>query len=155
MAATLVAVAIVGVIFVSGSSANLAPSTFEGNDGNLVVNSRHRLGQLPDQLRPTKVGCLVDTPSGSSDNAFGQGTAEDDTNVTIVDGSIPPNKNDLTRSYIASEVVGGNNYLYLAWERAFNTGSANIDFELNQNPTPGFDGSTRPVRTQPHRRATS
>ena len=110
MAATLVAVAIVGVIFVSGSSANLAPSTFEGNDGNLVVNTGTDWASFPINCGATKVGCLVDTPSGSSDNAFGQGTAEDDTNVTVVDGSIPPNKNDLTRSYIASEVVGGNTY---------------------------------------------
>ena len=36
-----------------------------------------------------------DLPSGSGDNSFGQGTAEDEPNPTIVDGSIPPNKSDL------------------------------------------------------------
>jgi uncharacterized repeat protein (TIGR01451 family) len=142
-AATALAVAaLCSVIFVAGSGATLAPpATFEGNDGNLVVNSTADWASFPINCA-TGAGCLVDTPSGSSDNAFGQGTQEDDTSVTVVDGSIPPNKNDLTRSYITSEVLGGNTYLYLAWERAVNTGSANIDFELNQNPTPGFDGST-------------
>src|SRR5919201_3141411 len=36
-----------------------------------------------------------DQPSGSGDDAFGQGTSEDDVNPTIVKGSIPPNKSDL------------------------------------------------------------
>lgn len=86
---------------------------------------------------------VVDLPSGKSDNSFGQGTKENDTSVTVVTGSIPPNKNDLTRAYLYNDQASGGSFLYLAWERAVNLGDAHIDFELNQNATSGFDGSTR------------
>ena len=126
------------VLFVSGSGANLAlPNTFEGDDGNLVVNA----AGATDWANVSPV-INDDVPSGSNDNSFGQGTKEDDPNVTIVTGSIPPNKNDLTRSYFSTKSVGGHTYLYLAWERAVNTGSANLDFELDQNATPNWSGST-------------
>ena len=36
-----------------------------------------------------------DKPTGPADDAFGQGTSENDANPTIVAGSIPPNKSDL------------------------------------------------------------
>ncbi len=83
----------------------------------------------------------VDLASGGGDNSFGQGTKEDSPNVSVVSGSIPPNKSDLTRFYEASEFVGGNNggnFLYLAWERTNVLGSANMDFEINQATTPGL-----------------
>jgi hypothetical protein len=81
----------------------------------------------------------IDKTSGSTDNAFGQGTKEDNSAVTIVTGSIPPNKNDLTRFYEASETAAnGHTYLYLGWERLVNIGNANLDFEISQNPTAGF-----------------
>jgi hypothetical protein len=118
--------------------ANLPGSTFEGNDGNLVVDTP---GNTDWANAPNRVVGL-DLPSGPTDNSFGQGTKEDSPNVTVVTGSIPPNKNDLTRFYIGSEFTGGNNFLYLAWERAVNIGSANLDLEINQNATAGFTGST-------------
>jgi hypothetical protein len=43
---------------------------------------------------------------------------------------------------VGSEFASGSNFLYLAWERAVNTGSANMDLEINKNPTPGFTGTT-------------
>jgi hypothetical protein len=125
--------------------ANLAGSTFEGGDGNLVVNTtgNHDWANAPNRV----VG--VDVPSGTSDNSFGQGTNEDDPNVVTVTGSIPPNKNDLTRFYIASEHVGTSDFLYLAWERAVNIGNANLDFEINQATTAnlGVAGKHTIVRT--------
>ena len=135
---TLTALALFAVVFVAASSANLAGSTFEGNDGNLVVNTA---GNSDWANAPNRVVGL-DQPSGSSDNAFGQGTKEDGANTTVVTGSIPPNKNDLTRFYIGSEFAGGSNFLYLAWERLVNIGNANLDLEINQNPTAGFTGTT-------------
>jgi len=134
----LLAVLAMLVALVTTASANLAGSTFEGNDGNLVVNTA---GNTDWSNAPNRV-TGVDQPSGSADNAFGQGTKEDSPNVTVVDGSIPPNKNDLSRFYIGSEFTGGSNFVYLGWERAVNIGSANLDFELNQNPTAGFTGTT-------------
>jgi hypothetical protein len=118
--------------------ANLTGSTFEGNDGNLVVNTT---GNTDWENAPNRV-VGVDQPSGSTDNAFGQGTKEDKANVTVVDGSIPPNQNDLTRFYVGSEFASGSNYLYLGWERAVNIGNANMDFEINQKATSGFTGTT-------------
>jgi hypothetical protein len=112
--------------------ANLTGSTFEGNDGNLVVDTP---GDTDWANAPHRVVGL-DLPSGTGDNAFGQGTKEDDPAVKVVTGSIPPNKNDLTRFYVGSEFTSGSNYLYLAWERLVNIGAANMDLEINQKTQP-------------------
>jgi uncharacterized repeat protein (TIGR01451 family) len=134
--ATLVVVAVFSVVFVAASGANLNSSPFEGADGNMVVDTNGHTDW--ESLSPPVLRTLPDVASGSSDNSFTQGSKEDDPNVTIAEGSIPPNKNDLTRAYAATETVGGDTFLYLAWERQPNpNGSANIDFELNQATTSG------------------
>jgi hypothetical protein len=129
---------VLALTLVSPGFANLAGSTFEGNDGNLVVDTA---GNTDWANAPSRVVGL-DQPSGTSDNAFGKGTKEDDPNVQVVTGSIPPNKNDLTRFYVGSEFANNSNFLYLAWERAVNIGAANMDLEINQHPTSGFTGTT-------------
>jgi len=117
-------------------SAPLAGSTFAGGDGNLMA--------LPSTFGTTDwqnvagLNAGIDVASGSGDNSFGQGTKEDNAAVTVVSGSIPPNKSDLTRFYEASEFANGSNFLYLAWERTNVLGSANMDFEINQATTPGL-----------------
>jgi hypothetical protein len=119
--------------------ANLPGSTFEGGDGNMIVNTPGNT----DWANVAGVNTGIDRPSGSTDNSFGQGTKEDNPAVSVVTGSIPPNKNDLTRFYEASELASnGHNYLYLGWERLVNIGNANLDFEINQKTTSGFTGST-------------
>jgi hypothetical protein len=131
--------AVVTLGLAGAASANLPGSTFEGNDGNLVVNTPGNT----DWANVAGLNSGIDNPSGSGDNAFGQGAKEDNAAVTVVDGSIPPNKNDLTRFYEASELAANNhNYLYLGWERTVNIGNANLDFEINQNKTAGFTGTT-------------
>jgi hypothetical protein len=114
--------------------ASLPGSTFEGNDGNLVVNTPGNADWVnaPNRVRGD------DLPSGRTDNSFGQGTKEDDASVTVVTGSIPPNKSDLTRFYVASEFANGSNFLYLAWARSNVLGSANMDFEINKLAQPGL-----------------
>src|SRR5690349_23188949 len=84
---------------------------------------------------------LTDTPSGTNDNSFAGGTKESDTSVGITTGSIP-DKNDLLRAYLSSETVGGKSFLYLAWVRSVSNGDAHVDFELDQNSTPGWTGAT-------------
>jgi len=126
------------LLVASTASANLSGSTFEGSDGNLVVTHTGNTDWINAPARVTG----TDLSNSKLDNAFGQGTNEDDPAVTVVNGSIPPNKNDLTRFYVSSEFAGGSNFLYLAWERAVNIGSANLDFELNQTATAGFNAST-------------
>jgi hypothetical protein len=131
---TVAIAALVVLVFAMPVLANLSGSTFEGGDGNLLVDTA---GNTDWQNAPNLVVGL-DNASGGSDNAFGQGTKEDNASVTVVSGSIPPNKSDLTRFYVASEFANDANYLYLAWERSNVLGSANMDFEINQATTPGL-----------------
>ncbi|HEV2450660.1 MAG TPA: prealbumin-like fold domain-containing protein, partial [Streptosporangiaceae bacterium] len=112
----------------------LSGSTFEGGDGNLLVNTPGNT----DWANVKGLNPGFDLPSGTGDNSFGQGTKEDNPAVTVVSGSIPPNKSDLTRFYEASEFASNSNFLYLAWERTNVLGSANMDFEINQVTTPGL-----------------
>lgn len=63
---------------------------------------------------------------------------------SVIDGSIPNNKSDLTRLYVANQRVNSKEYLYLAWERAQEpTGTTNMDFEFNQSGTLSANGVTR------------
>jgi hypothetical protein len=141
----LVAAAALVALFVGGASAHLTGSTFGGGDGNLTCNDTN--GALDwNCLAPGGSPALhigTEQFTGQDDNSFGQGTKENNTNVTLVAGGIPPNKSDLTRFYEASEVlpVSGSNhvFLYLAWERSNVLGSANMDFEINKTGTPCLD----------------
>jgi hypothetical protein len=130
MATTFVAGLVLALVAPAG--ANLPNSTFEGHDGNLVVNTA---GNADWENAPNRVRG-DDLASGKGDNSFGQGTKEDGPNVSVVTGSIPPNKSDLTRFYAANEFVSNSNFLYLAWERSNVLGSANMDFEINKNTQP-------------------
>src|SRR6266702_7876400 len=103
-------------------SGPLTGSTFAGGDGNLLT-SPTTFGTT-DWQGVAGLNKGIDLTSGTTDNAFGQGTKEDDSNVSVVTGSIPPNKSDLTRFYEASEFANNSNYLYLAWERTNVLGSA-------------------------------
>ncbi|MFD8634738.1 hypothetical protein [Streptomyces sp. NPDC059533] len=84
---------------------------------------------------PFRPGVLVkaDRPSGNTDDAFGQGSKEDDPNPTIVFGSIPPNKSDLKNFGVFTEQNTTPKFLELFWQRVNNpSGTTNMDFELNQ-----------------------
>jgi hypothetical protein len=115
----------------------LTGSSFEGTDGDLVAGSGTDWANAPAR----QVG--IDLPTGSNDDSLGQGSKENDEVPTVVDGSIPNNKSDLTRFYVANEKVGANAFLYLAWERVQDpTGTTNIDFEINQSGTVSSNGVT-------------
>src|SRR5262249_28810704 len=130
-------------------------STFESGDGNLAVDT----SGLHDWNSPVEtISCGNTIPGGgancgldfdnhnSGDNSLGQGAKEDDVAPSVVTGSIPPSKDDLSRFYVNKERVNNNDYLYLAWERSNLLGSAHMDFEFNQSSTPGGNGVT-PLRT--------
>jgi hypothetical protein len=120
------------------STANvLSGSNFEIDvNGNLKVD-----GASPciDWLAggtgtPLRSGVLAkaDKPSGSTDDSFGQGTAENNANPTIVSGSIPPNKSDLKVFGVFTESTS-TKFLELFWSRVQSPqGTTNMDFELNQ-----------------------
>ena len=127
----------------------LSGSTFAGGDGNLLTNPT-TFGTT-DWQNVAGLNPGFDLPSGTGDNSFGQGTKEDDPNVSVVTGSIPPQKSDITRFYEASEFssVNNDNFLYLAWERTNVLGTANFDFEINQATQPDLTttGKKTLVRT--------
>jgi hypothetical protein len=129
--------------------ANLLLSGFDAGDGNLVVDNETTdwANVGIDCVSNPHVGCGLDKPTGATDDSFGQGTKEDDAVPTVVDGSIPNNKSDLLRFYVANNKENGKDFLYLAWERVQEpNGTTNMDFEFNQSATPSANGIT-PVRT--------
>jgi hypothetical protein len=80
-------------------------------------------------------GVLVkqDKKSGSEDDAFGQGTSEENPVPTIVSGSIPPNKSDLQNFGIYRESNATGKFLNLFWSRVNSpSGTVDMDFELNK-----------------------
>jgi hypothetical protein len=130
------------MLLVVPAAANLPGSPFDAGDGNLVLDD-----EAQDWANAPNLQVGLDFPTGQNDNSFGQGTKEDTEIPTVVDGSIPNNKSDLLRFYVANERVAGDEFLYLAWERVQEpSGTTNMDFEFNQNATLSSNGVT-PVRT--------
>jgi len=129
---TSIAALAAAAFFIAGAGATIGASNFEGNDGNLVVNTsgNHDWDNAPN----LHVG--QDLATGTGDNSFGQGSKEDNLNVTVGGGSIPNSKADLGRFAVASEIIGGSTYMYLAWTRENQSGTVNFDFELNQAAQP-------------------
>jgi hypothetical protein len=147
------------------NTATLTGSAFEiDTNANLIVNTSGCIDWLTGGTgTPFRNGVLAknDQPTGADDDSFGQGTAEDNPNPTIVDGSIPPNKSDLKAFGVFTEDVAGttNDFLELFWSRVQNpSGTTNMDFELNKefcDGTPAHcanNGSTKnPVYVTPKR----
>ena len=88
-----------------------------------------------------------DLPSGSNDDAFGQGTKEDSSDPKVVSGSIPPNKSDLSAfGYFLEATDAGDDYFHVFWSRVQNpSGTTNMDFEFNQSGD--VDDQGIPIRT--------
>jgi len=150
---TTVALGAAVLLLVASAGGTLTGSTFESGDGNLAVDT----AGLHDWNSPIQAitcpstpgagtNCGTDLIRSGDDNALGQGAKEDIPVPAVVTGSIPPNKSDLSRFYVNQEKAGGSDFLYLAWERTNVLGSANMDFEFNQDATPSGNGVT-PVRT--------
>ena len=138
----------------------LSGSDFEiDTDANLKVDGASPCidwlaGGTGSGLR-TGVSAKSDPNTGASDDAFGQGTSEDEANPTIVTGSIPPNKSDLKVFGVYTETSStGDKFLELFWSRVQNpSGTTNMDFELNQlfcdpGATPTNCADNGPVATE-------
>ena len=133
---------LLSVALVYPGLANLPNSTFDAGDGNLVLDD-----ETQDWVNAPNRAVALDVTPARDDNSFGQGTKEDTPVPTVVTGSIPPNKSDLTRFYVANQRLAGKEFLYLAWERVQEpSGTTNMDFEFNQSRTLSGNGVT-PVRT--------
>jgi hypothetical protein len=121
------------VVGTSTAAANLPGSTFEGNDGNLVVNTAGNT----DWANVSGLVTGNDLPTGQQDNSFGNGTKENDINVTVGLGSIPNSKADLGKFLFASEIAAnGDVLMYLGWTRVNTSGTTNFDFEINKAAQP-------------------
>src|ERR1043166_5401863 len=115
-----ITVAAFAVVFVAASSGNLTGSTFESTDGNLVkstgtdwCNAVNGSGVCTSTAPHLVQG--QDKAPGNNDDSFANGTKQDDAVPSIGNGGIP-NKGDLDRFYVANEVVGGTNFVYLGFE---------------------------------------
>jgi uncharacterized surface anchored protein len=130
------------------SASPLSGSSFEEGDGNLVVDTTKDWANAGIGCVGTpKVGCALDKETGQTDDAFGEGTSENDPVPSVVAGSIPNNKSDLLRFYLAQSKENQKDFLHLAWERVQEpNGTTNMDFEFNQSQTVSSNGITK-VRT--------
>ena len=126
---------------VSLPAAALGTSSFNALDGNLTDDGASETDWCTPA--PNRVVGL-DSPSGSSDTSFSSNNNKEDSNIpTLADGTIPNNKDDLLREYVASETIGTDLYVYLAWIRADSTGTSTIDFEFNQSDVVSSNGKTK------------
>ena len=157
----VVMVATASVLIVGAADATLSDSTFNTTNGSLTSTSLHdwnpagspagNIGPIDPITCPALgagTNCGVDLTGSKSDDSFAQGPKEDDLAPSVGTGSIPPNKDDLSRFYINQETGTntGDQFLYLAWERTDLLGSAHMDFEFNQSNLPSANGVTK-VRT--------
>src|SRR5437867_7983828 len=130
-------------------------------DGNLVVDHLVPPAEPIDWYSspfPAALTTFTDG-TGSTDDAFGQGSKENDQSTwSCITGSAPP-KDDLVNEIsingappVAGEIafrffpVSGvqKQFLYADWSRLSNNGDAHIDYEFNQ-----ADPSTNPVPSCP------
>ena len=136
--AAVAALVAAGTALGSSASANLPGSTFEGGDGNFVVNTAGNTDWAAlNAAQQAALSVKADLLSGQTDNSFGNGTKTSDVNVTVVSGSIPNNKADLGNSYITSETLAnGDVMMYLGVTRVTTSGTVNLDIEINQEAQP-------------------
>jgi hypothetical protein len=84
------------------------------------------------------------TSGTTADTSFNGGVKQDDNCAGVGNGK-PPNKDDLSRVYLASKTgSNGHTYLDLAWARIpqnSTSASAHVGFEFNQSDTPCGAGS--------------
>lgn len=132
-----------GTTTTCNNPATLSGSAFEiDTNANLVVSTTGCQDWLTGGTGTgfrSGVVAKNDSPSGSGDESFGEGTKEDTALPTVVDGSIPPNKSDLkafgvyTEQGTATASNPTGKFLALFWTRVQDpSGTTNMDFELNQ-----------------------
>ncbi|MEX2552873.1 MAG: hypothetical protein WD627_07750, partial [Actinomycetota bacterium] len=120
-------------LYLAAPAGALGSSTFVGTDGTLDAGAAGLIAK-------------DDEASGSGDDSFAEGVHEDTAVPPIETGGVPA-KADLKTFHMAIEKAGGQDYLYLSWERVPDQGGAtDMDFEFNQSATISANGVT-PVRT--------
>jgi hypothetical protein len=162
---TLIAALVLAIAASAGPVGTAAG--FEDDDGNLVVNSTFDWNGFDPvtwsphpATTPTRQTDAQTTngfqfkgiedypnPGASSgttaDTSFAGGTKQDDNCASVITNK-PPNKDDLSRVYLASKVINGQTFLELAWARIpqnSTSASAHVGFEFNQGTTACGAGS--------------
>jgi len=137
--ATLAAVSAIMVLVVASASGNLTGSTFESTDGNLIKNTGsdwcNTVASNVCTATAPNLAKGQDTAPGNGDDAFANGTKQDDA-VPSVGGGGVPNKGDLDRFYVANELVSSKNFVYLGFELLpvpNASASVHMGFEFNKN----------------------
>jgi hypothetical protein len=111
--------------------AALAGSSFNASDGNMTDDNLAETDWCTPA--PGLLPAAIDTPTGSGDNSF-TASADTDPVPKIADGSIPNNKVDFDRLYVASETSATGDLLaYVAFIRNDTSGTGTPSFELNQS----------------------
>lgn len=147
--------AIVSLVLSLSSSAGPVGTAagFEDDDGNLAPQAPINfdwnsfapttwVGSAPNRTSEKVVNGwafdgLEDAQATTSDTAFPGGTKQDNECPNVITAKAP-NKDDLKRVYFASNTVGGDVFLELAWVRIpqnTTSPSAHIAFEFNQSDT--------------------
>jgi hypothetical protein len=147
---TLVAALVLAIGAAAGPVSDAAG--FEGDDGNLVVNSTFDWNGFAPTTWTGAPGMRTATDSASgweftgledqqavgTDSAFAGGTKQDDDCARVI-GQKAPNKDDLKRYYLANKTAAnGDIFLALAWVRIpqnTTSASAHVGFEFNQGDT--------------------
>jgi uncharacterized repeat protein (TIGR01451 family) len=121
----------------------LSGTTFDATDGNFAAEAGETDWCTPGLTVVTK----NDLPTGQNDDSYAEGAKEEDTNPPVETGSIPNNKVDLTRVYVAGQVgAGGDLFVHVGWLRSDDNGTGTISFEMNQSGVIQSNG-VNPVRT--------
>src|SRR5919198_3445668 len=122
----------------SGSANPLPGSSFEGGDGNQVVNTALRVDWA------TAVG-VRHFPDPVPDEVFTEGSKEDEPGLWVInpDGSPSPPKNNIFDAYaLLEQGATGDTFLHLAFTRENDTGTTFMAFELNQRADLWNNGQT-------------
>jgi len=164
MLAIAAALALLGAVLPALAGPVGTAAGFEDDDGNLAPEAPINFdwnsfapttwtGTAPFRTSSTNVSGwaftgLEDAQATTSDTGFAGGTKQDN-DCASVGTAKAPNKDDLKRIYVASNTVGGDVFLELAWVRIpqnTTSPSAHIGFEFNQGDTAcpaGSDGLVR------------
>ena len=159
--AAALALAVAGTLLPASAGPVGEAAGFEDDDGNLTPEAPINFdwnsfapttwtGTAPtrtatDSQNGWAFTGLEDAQATTSDSAFAGGTKQDTACATVNTGKAP-NKDDLERVYFATNTVGGDVFLELAWIRIpqnTTSPSAHIGFEFNQSETacgPASDG---------------
>src|SRR4051794_533188 len=142
VAATLVAAASFGVVFVASSGAAPSPCPIPGGfeiDGDMT----HATCSPPGDDWDNAAGVQSTTQGGTYSTS---GKDDGDPSTWSSSGSTP-DKTDFAQAYATSRVVNGHFFVFVAWERTNTTGTQGYAIEItNAGSNVAADGTPQPKR---------